>query len=82
MTHPLDCKPEACQMVADAAVKKVFAMLGVDTDKPESIEDFREDLRFGKKMRRAADYGFTKMVGLMLIGMCIAVYYAVISRVK
>jgi len=29
------------QDAADRAVKKVFAILGVDIDKPESIEEFR-----------------------------------------
>jgi hypothetical protein len=33
-------------------VKKVFAILGVDIDRPESVEEFREDLRFGKRMRK------------------------------
>lgn len=42
---------------AEHAVKKVFAILGVDVDRPESVEEFREDLRFGKKMRKAAGHG-------------------------
>ena len=45
------------QDAADRAVKKVFAILGVDIDKPESVEEFREDLRFGRKLRKASDHG-------------------------
>lgn len=47
--------PQA-EQAADHAVRKVFAILGVDIDKPESVEEFREDLRFGKKLRRVADH--------------------------
>ena len=39
------CDNPTCQDAADRAVKKVFAILGVDVDKPESVEEFREDLR-------------------------------------
>ncbi len=42
---------------ATLAVKKVFAILGVDIDQPNEIEEFRETLRFSKRMRRAADKG-------------------------
>ena len=62
------------QDVADRAVKKVFAILGVDIDKPESIEEFREDLRFGRKMRRAADHSMMAVVGTVAVGLCIAVW--------
>jgi hypothetical protein len=63
------------QDVADRAVKKVFAILGVDIDKPESIEEFREDLRFGRKMRKAADHSFmTISIGAVAVGLCIAIW--------
>ena len=40
--------PEHCPHVAEAAdtaVKKVFAILGVDVDVPKEVEQFRENLR-------------------------------------
>lgn len=40
---------------ADRAVRKVFAMLGVDVDDPTSISAFQQDLRFGGRMRRISD---------------------------
>lgn len=49
--------PEYCPHVkqaADEAVKKVFAILGVDIEVPKEVEEFRENLRFGASMRRAA----------------------------
>lgn len=71
----------ACQEAADRAVKKVFAILGVDVDKPESVEEFREDLRFGRKMRKAADHGFLALVGLVVIGLGAAVWAGIVSKV-
>jgi hypothetical protein len=78
---PEHCDNTTCQEAADLAVKKVFAILGVDVDKPESVEDFREDLRFGKRMRRAADHGLLALVGLVVIGLGAAVWAGIVSKV-
>lgn len=75
------CHNDTCQETADRAVKKVFAILGVDVDKPESVEEFREDLRFGKRMRRAADHGLLALVGLVVISLGAAVWAGIVSKV-
>ncbi len=46
---------EAAKDAADAAVRKTFAILGVDIDDPESVARLQSDLRFGRVMREAAD---------------------------
>lgn len=66
---------------AERAVRKVFAILGVDVSKPESVEEFREDLRFGRKMRRAADHGFLAFVGLIIVGLGAAIWSGIVARV-
>ncbi len=68
------------QDAADRAVKKVFAILGVDIDKPESIEEFREDLRFGRKLRKAADHGTMSFVGTVVVGLCVAAWAGIGSK--
>lgn len=68
---------EDCKHIDDAAnraVKKVFAILGVDIDKPESVEEFREDLRFGRRMRKAADHGFLVFVGVVIVAIAYAMW--------
>ena len=77
-----DERCEIAEEAADASVKKVFAILGVDVDHPESVERFREDLRFGGKMRRAADHGLLAIVGLIVIGLGAAVWTGVITKIK
>lgn len=67
---------------ADHAVKKVFAILGVDIDKPESVEEFREDLRFGKKLRKASDHGQLVMIATFVGGMIYAVWLGVQAAFK
>lgn len=67
---------------ADHAVKKVFAILGVDIDKPESVEEFREDLRFGKRLRRASDHGQLVMVGAFVAGAAYAVWAGIQAAIK
>jgi hypothetical protein len=69
-----------CQEAADRAVKKVFAILGVDIDKPESVEEFREDLRFGKRMRKAADHGFLALVGLFVVGLGAIIWAGIMAK--
>lgn len=67
---------------ADLAVKRVFFMLGVDVEDPKSIEDFREDLRFGRKLRRLADHGITGMVGIIVVGLMAALWHGIVSATK
>ena len=70
------------ERAADKAVKKVFAILGVDINKPESVEEFREDLRFGKKMRKLADHGVFVLVALLFTGFAWAALDGVISKFR
>lgn len=76
------CNNPTCQEAADRAVKKVFAILGVDIDKPESVEEFREDLRFGKKMRKVADHGFLALMGVVTASFAAAVWAGIISKIN
>lgn len=69
-----------CQEAADRAVKKVFAILGVDIDKPESVEEFREDLRFGKKMRRIADHSTLAFFAVVGVGLASLIWIGIQSK--
>lgn len=76
--------PEHCQHVkqaADDAVKKVFAILGVDIDVPKEVEEFRENLRFGASMRRAADKGMLTIIGVLVTAMLAALWAGVVSKI-
>lgn len=59
---------------ADLAVKKVFAILGVDIEKPESVEAFREDLRFGRKLRKLTDRGLFSIAAVTGAALIAAVW--------
>lgn len=72
--------PQA-EQAADHAVRKVFAILGVDIDKPESVEEFREDLRFGKKLRRVADHSLLALFGVVMAGLAAAVWAGIIQSI-
>lgn len=84
MVKPTDCRagtecPHALE-AAEVSVKRVFAILGVDIDKPESIEEFREDLRFGKKLRKGADHGFLAFVAILTAAICAALWAGITSK--
>jgi hypothetical protein len=59
--------------IARAAVKEVFAILGVDVDDPEKVEEFRKDLRFGGDMRRMRDRGMLTMIGIIFTAIGVAI---------
>lgn len=67
---------------AESAVKKVFAILGVDIDRPDSVEEFREDLRFGRKLRKVADHGLLAFFGVAAAALAAAVWAGVVSKIS
>lgn len=67
---------------ADSAVKKVFSILGVDVDRPESVEEFRADLRFGRKLRRIADHGTLAFLGVVAAALAAAVWAGIVSNIN
>lgn len=77
-SHGSDC-PHV-EEAAEIAVKKVFAILGVNVDDPEKVEEFRMDLRSAKTLRRASDRGFLTAVGLVVTGLGIALWYGLVQK--
>lgn len=67
---------------AARAVRDVFAILGVDIDDPASVEDFREDLRFGRKLRKRADYGVLAVIGVIAVAFAAALWQGIVSKIK
>ena len=61
-------------LAAERAVCKTFAILGVDVNKPESVEAFREDLRFSKHMRKYTTTGITAAIMALVAGLCTALW--------
>ena len=72
---------EVIEVAVDKAVKKTFAILGVDVDKPESVEEFREDLRFGKAMRKYASHGFIAFIAVVFAGLAGSIWYGLIEKI-
>lgn len=66
---------------AQLAVKKVFAILGVDIDDPEKVEEFRMDLRFGRTMRKASDKGLMALVVMIAIAMGAALWAGMVAKI-
>ena len=72
----------AHENTADHAVKKTFAILGVNIDDPVSVSDFQQDLIFGKKIRRASDHGQMVMVAAIVSGLAYAIWMGVVITVR
>lgn len=84
-TLPAEHCPHVAQ-AADDAVRKVFAILGVDIGVPKDVEQFRENLRFGASMRRAADKGVAVMmaaiVGTIVVASLTALWVGIVTKFK
>lgn len=79
----MECQPnQQCQQIADQSVKKVFAILGVDIDDPQQVEEFREDLRFGKRLRKYSDYGTMAVVAAVFVAIAAAVWAGIVTKVS
>jgi hypothetical protein len=67
---------------ADLAVKKVFYLLGVDVEDARSVESFRQDLRFGGRLRKLANSGVAGIVGLLALGLMAALWSGIITSLR
>lgn len=86
-----DCKIEdpdncpAARGAAKSAVKEVFAILGVDVDKPEAVEEFRKSLRFGDDLRKTLGAGKLAIAGavaLLIFAVIVAGGKSMIAGIK
>jgi len=81
MSNQCPSENEVIEIAVDKAVKKTFAILGVDVDRPESVEEFREDLRFGKAMRKYASHGFLAFIAVVFAGLAGSIWYGLIEKI-
>jgi len=70
------------EQAAEQAVKKTFAILGVDIDKPEQVEEFRQSLRFGDKLRKAADKSFIVFLSALVAALVAACWQGIKLNLK
>lgn len=69
---------EAIDRAVERSTAKVFAILGVDINDPESVEHFREDLRFSGKVRRMSEKGVAALFAAALT----AIGYALVEAFR
>lgn len=81
-SRPSASEQAVIEVAVDRAVKKTFAILGVDVDKPESVEEFREDLRFGKAMRKYASHGFLAFVAVVFAGLAGSIWFGIVHKLN
>ena len=59
---------EHAEAAAALAVKKTFAILGVNIDEPREVREFQESLRFADNLRKRTERGFVPVV-IIVIGL-------------
>ena len=77
------CNPcPQVEQAADMAVRKFFAILGVNIDEPKEVEEFRENLRFGATMRKHADRGMGAIIIALAGSITLAVWLGVAAKIR
>lgn len=74
-----------CQYSEDSAkkaVRDVFALLGVDVDRPEQVREFQESLRFGDKLRKTADKGIFAFIVSLATILGAAMFFGILAKVR
>lgn len=60
-------------VIAKQVARTIFGLIGVDVDKPESLEEFRANIRFSAVVHQAAKAGvlavITTVAGLVISGL-------------
>lgn len=56
--------------------------MGVDVDDPKQVEEFRQDLRFGATLRKAANHGWLAFIAVFAAGAGWAMWLGIVSKFK
>ena len=51
-------------------------------DDPSAVEEFREDLRFGKRLRKYSDYGTMALIAAIFIALGAALWAGIVTRIS
>ena len=83
----MECNPESTncphlEASAEIAVKKVFAILGVNIDVPKEVEEFRENLRFIARLRKSADRGEIAFISVVVGALAVALWAGVKAAIR
>ena len=73
---------QAAEYASNKSVKKTFAILGVDIDKPSEVEEFRKDLRFSGQLRRDVGRGRLAIVFLIASAIGYAIWNGFIAAIE
>ena len=70
---------ELAELAAEKAVERVFAYLGVDVKNPESVAEFQEDIRFGRRLRKRAEHGTLAFISVVATAIAWATWAGITS---
>ena len=77
--------PDGCSFAdrsADKAVKKTFAIFGVNVDEPREVKEFQDDLRFGNRMRKIADRSILAFAAVAATALAYAIWEGLLTKIR
>ena len=79
-------RDEHVEAIAEAAAKKAvrdaFLVLGIDVNVKREVDDFRDDLRFGRQIRKLVGHGMLAAVSVAAAAIAVSAWTGIVSAIR
>lgn len=79
-------RDEHIEVIAEAAARKAvrdaFLVLGIDVNVKREVDDFRDDLRFGRQIRKLVGHGMLAAVSVAAAAIAVSAWTGIVDAIK
>lgn len=79
-------RDEHVEAIAEAAARKAvrdaFLVLGIDVNVKREVDDFRDDLRFGRQIRKLVGHGMLAAVSVAAAAIAVSAWTGIVSAIR
>lgn len=79
-------RDEHVEAIAEAAARKAvrdaFLVLGIDVNVKREVDDFRDDLRFGRQIRKLVGHGMLAAVTVAAAAIAVSAWTGIVDAIK
>lgn len=68
--------------VVRKALRDTFLLFDVDINKSDDVKEFRDDLRFGRQVRKLAWHGTLAVVSTAVVAAAISAWAGIVSAIR
>ena len=79
-------RDEHIEVIAEAAARKAvrdaFLVLGIDVNVKREVDDFRDDLRFGRQIRKLVGHGMLAAVSVAAAAIAVSAWTGIVAAIR